>query len=103
MNIVRSDRSISNGARPLALPALREAGRALRLASWIGLVQLVELGHAERLFKVVERALRLRSLFVEQVVQNVFVTLDQPLRILLPVLQLLVAIALDSFQQSGQR
>ena len=64
---------------------------------------LVQSGHAQRLFQVFKRAFRLRILLDQQVVQNVLVPLDQPLRVLLPVLQLFVAVPLDPFQQRCQR
>lgn len=51
---------------------------------------------------MVQGALRLGGLLVEQVVQDVFVALNQALRVLLSVLQLLVAVALDPLQQSCQ-
>jgi hypothetical protein len=35
-------------------------------------------------------------MLVQQIVENILVSLDQPLRILLPMLQLLVAIPLDA-------
>ena len=52
---------------------------------------------------MVQGALRLGGLLVEQVVQDVFVALNQALRVLLSVLQLLVAVALDPLQQSCER
>ena len=47
--------------------------------------------------------LRLEVLLVEEIVEDVLVTLDQTLRVLLPMLQLLVAVTLDSLEQSCQR
>ena len=51
---------------------------------------------------MVQGPLCLRRLLVQQVVQNVFVSLDEPLRVLLSVLQLLVPVALDPLEQRRQ-
>ena len=66
----------------------------------IWLVQAVQFGHAQGLFQVVQRALRLRVLLIQQVVEDVFVSLDQALRVLLSVLKLLVSVSLNAFEQS---
>ena len=47
---------------------------------------LVKTSHAECLFQVVEGSLSLSILLVEEVVQDVFVTLDEALRVLLAML-----------------
>ncbi len=47
---------------------------------------------------MIESTLRLRVLLAQRVVEDDLVALNQPLRVLLPMLQLLVPISLDSFQ-----
>ena len=42
--------------------------------------------------------LRLEVLLVEEIVEDVLVTLDQTLRVLLAMLQLLVSVTLDSLE-----
>ena len=66
----------------------------------IWLVQTVQFGHAQGLFQVVKSALRLRVLLIQQVVQDVFVSLDQALRVLLSMFQLFVSVTLNAFEQS---
>jgi hypothetical protein len=51
---------------------------------------------------VLKGAFSFSGLFVQQVVQDVLVALDQTLRVLLSVLQLLVPISLDSLEQSSE-
>ncbi len=45
----------------------------------------------------------LHVLFVKQIQQQIFITLDQPLRINLPMLKLLISVSLNSLKQSRQR
>ena len=47
---------------------------------------------------MLEGLLCLEVLLVEEIVEDVLVTLDQTLRVLLPMLQLLVAVALDALK-----
>ena len=89
---------LSAGPARLLL-ARGQGGHALGLLGGVRLVQLVELGHAERLLQVVERALRFCSLLIQQIIEDILVALDQSLRVLLSVLQLLVSVALDPFQE----
>ena len=63
---------------------------------------VVHSGHAERLLEVVQGALGLRVLLGERVVQDDFVSLYQALAVLLPMLQLLVSITLNPFQECSQ-
>lgn len=51
-----------------ALAASGQTGLVLGLLARVRLVELVQLCEAQRLFKVVQRALRLGGLLVEQVV-----------------------------------
>ena len=75
---------------------------ALGLLGWVSLVKLVKLGHAQSLFKVLEGALCLCCLLIEQVIQNVLVALDQSLRVLLAMLQLLVPVSLNALEQRSK-
>jgi hypothetical protein len=44
----------------------------------------------------------LHVLFVQQIKQQVFVALDQPLRVDLTMLKLFISISLDAFEQGGK-
>lgn len=68
----------------------------------IDLRDLIETSHAQRLLKVVKRAFRLCVLLVQQIVQDVLVSLDEALGILLTMLELLVTITLDALEQSSE-
>ena len=52
----------------------------------VDLDYFVEASHSKRLFQIFERAFRFGVLLDQQVIQNVLVSLDQPLRVLLSVL-----------------
>ena len=80
----------------------RKTSRLLWLLSCIWLIQFVQLGHPKSLLQVLQRSLCLRILLVQQIVEDIFVALDQSLRVLLTMLELLVTITLDSFEQSCQ-
>lgn len=88
-----------------ALSLLRagwELGRRLRVRCRVQLGDFVKTCHTQRLFQVIERPFRLSVLLVQQVVENVFVSLDEPLGVLLTVLKLLIAITLDALEKSGK-
>lgn len=48
-------------------------------------------------------ALRFGSLLIQQIIEDILVALDESLRVLLPVLQLLITVTLDALQQCSQR
>jgi len=51
---------------------------------------------------VVQGAFGLSRLLIEQVIEDVFVALNQSLRILLSVLQLLISVTLDPLQECSE-
>lgn len=55
------------------------------------------------MLEVVKGAFRFGVLLVEQVVEDVFVSLDEALRVLLSMLKLLVSVALNPLEQRSQR
>lgn len=63
---------------------------------------LIKASHAKGLLEVFERTFRLGILLVQQVIQDVLVALNKSLRILLTVLELLVTIALDAFEEGSE-
>ena len=65
-------------------------------------MELVKLSHSQSLLKVLQRAFGLRVLLVKQIVENVFVSLNQALRILLPVLQLFISITLNTLEKGSE-
>ena len=68
----------------------------------VDLDDLIESGHAEGLLQVLQGAFRFSILLDEQIIQNVLVTLNQALRVLLAMLQLLVAVTLDALEESSE-
>lgn len=68
----------------------------------VNLRDFVETGHPQGLFQIFERAFRLSVLLIQQVVQDVLVALDKPLRVLLTMFQLLVTVTLDALKECGK-
>jgi len=57
---------------------------------------------SERVLQELKRTLGLDLLLLDYVLDQVLVALDQTFRVSLPVLQLLVPVSLDAFEQGGQ-
>ena len=72
-------------------------GALLKASIW--LVKLIHLRHPQGLLQVLKCFLRLLVLLVQQVIEDVFVSLYESLRVLLAMLQLFVSISLDSLQK----
>ena len=97
----RSSAASLSGSLSL-LRAHGQSGVGLRIVVWVNFSDLIKSGHTQGLFEVLECAFRFGILFVEEVIKNVLIALNETLGILLTMFELLVTITLDTFEESSE-